>query len=144
MIRTLSTKLIKEESDRIISAMRDNGEPESSVNYDLKTMKLSFPASIMKYLSGQSPVTLSYYDTTLSSSASYRNVFKEILLNTKKKIIAERWRAIPDIELNGDEMRIFKERYLDESHSEGSAPDLDKWAKINSMELIHEGLQNYW
>lgn len=144
IIRNLSVRISREESDRIISAIEDNGEPESSVNYDPKTAKFSFPVNILKYISGQSPVTLSYYDTALSSSASYRNVFKEIRLNTKKKIIAERWRAIPDIELSGEEVRIYRERYMDESRSNGSAPDSDKWVKINSMEKIDEGLQSYW
>lgn len=144
MIRCLSVKLSGEEVDRIILRMKENGEDESSVYYEPKSMKFSFTGSVLKYLDKQLPGTLSYFDSTLSSSASYRNVFKEVRLNGRKKITAERWRAIPDIELEGEEFLIFKDRYIDNSCLSRSVPDSDKWAIINSMESPHEGLQSYW
>ncbi len=143
-IRSLSVKLTKEEVGRITSRMKEDGEPESSVYYEPKSMKFSFTGSVLKYLDKQLSGTLSYFDSTLSSSASYRNVFKEVRLNGRKKITAERWRALPDVEITGEEIQIFKDRYLKESPSERSIPDSDKWSKINSMEAPHKGLQSYW
>ena len=144
IIRSLSTKLSKVEADRITSMMRKHGEPESSALYDSKSMKFSFPGRGLKYFETKVPITLSYYDSTLSSSASYRNVFKEIHLNARKKITAERWRSIHDIELSGDDIMIFKERYLEKTPTNRSMPDSDKWEKIDSMESPYEGLQRYW
>lgn len=144
MIRSLSVKLSREEVERITLRMKENGEPESSAYYEPKSMKFSFTGSVFKYIDKKLPVTLSYFDSTLSSSASYRNVFKEVRLNAKKKITAERWRAMPDFELEGEELSVFKDRYLDKSHLNQPVPDSDKWTSINSMELPHEGLQSYW
>jgi pyruvate formate-lyase activating enzyme-like uncharacterized protein len=144
MIRSLSVKLTREEVDRIALRMKENGETESSVYYETKSMKFSFTGSGIKYIDKQLPVTLSYFDSALNSSPSYRNVFKEIRLNAKKKITAERWRALPDIELEGEELFIFRDKYLDKTHSNPTLPDSDKWVRINSMELPCEGLQSYW
>ena len=144
MIRSLSVTLPGEEADRIVLAAKNNGEPETSIQYDPKSMKLSFTGNVLKHIDMASPVTVSYFDSTLSSSTSYRNVFKEIRLNAKKKITAERWRALPDVELRGEEVLIFKDRYLDNSHLNKSLPDSEKWSKIKSMEAPHEGLQSYW
>ncbi len=144
IIRHLSVKLTKEEADRITSAMRNDREPESSVHYDPGSMKFSFTGNVFKYMDKNIPVTLSYYDSTLNESASYRNVFKDIRLNPGKKITAERWRALPDIDLGGEDILMFKERYLDKSHSNESMPYSDKWTKISSMEEPKKGLQSYW
>ncbi len=144
MIRSLSVKIPGEEADRITLRMKENGETEPSVYYEPKSMKFSFTSSALKYLDIQLPGTLSYFDSTLSSSASYRNVFKEVRLNGRRKITAERWRAIPDIELNEAEIILFKEKYIIGTQPDRSGPDSGKWSRIDSMETPHEGLQSYW
>ena len=65
-------------------------------------------------------------------------------MNARKKITVERWRNLPDIELSGNEVMIFKEKYLDGPITDQSVPDSDRWKKIDLMESSHEGLQSYW
>ncbi len=144
IIRNLSVKIPKEEADRIKSAINAAGEPETSVQYDARSLKFSFSGKILKYIGFKTPVTVSYHDSTLASSISYRNVFKEIRLNAGKKITAERWRALPEIEVSGEDLIIFKERYLDKIHLNRRTPVSDKLAKIDSMESPHCGLKGYW
>lgn len=144
IIRNLSIKLSKEEAERITATIRDNGEPESSIYYDSGSSRLHFTRCAFKYIDKKKPIILSYHDSTIIESASYRNMFKEIRLNKKKSIFAERWRVFSEIELGEEDVMIFRGRYLEESHRDRPLPDSEKWLKINSMEALHEGLQSYW
>lgn len=57
-------------------------------------------------------LSVRYHDTAIRSSVSYRNVFREIRLNVKQKIIIERWPACAEIKLNREDIALFGIRYM--------------------------------
>jgi uncharacterized protein len=144
MIRSISAIIPKEEADKIIAALREDNVPDASFLYEPKSGKFSFKGSILKILAADTPVTISYFDSTLNESTSYRNPFRDIKLNNRKKITAERWRALPDFELYGDEKLFFMDRFLERSTIKTPQPASEKWADIVSMEEPNNGLQEYW
>ena len=144
MIRVLSLNVSPDNAAVIIEGLKRNGEDESIIHYDPKTQRLSFGGRALKYIDIKSDVTATYYDSMLCDAPSYRNMFKSIHLDSGKKITAERWRTVQDIELSYDEFLVFKEKYLNESDRDLSIPDSKKWDRIKVMELPHEGLQRYW
>ncbi len=143
MIRSISAIIPKEEADRIIEILRKDNVADTCFQYDPKSGRFTFKGSILKYLSADIPVTISYFDSSLNDSTSYRNPFRDIKLNSRKKVTAERWRAIPDIELNGDEKLVFMKRFID-GVTNNQIPESQKLAEIASMEQPHRGLQPYW
>ena len=82
--------------------------------------------------------------TPFSESASYRNIFKEIRLNKKRQIVAERWPALPAVDLCEEDGEISRKRYLDGFQHDRQVLKSDNLVNIRSMEIPHEGLQNYW
>ncbi|MBN1904512.1 MAG: radical SAM protein [Deltaproteobacteria bacterium] len=144
MIRTISAIIPKEEIDNIIAAIKEDHEPGKSFFYDPKSERFSFKGQILKYIPVNIPVTISYFDSTLNESTSYRNPFRDIKLNSRKKITAERWRTMPDIELTGDDKFLFLDRFIERSTTKTPQPASEKWAGIASMEEPQMGLQEYW
>ncbi len=144
MIRCISVIIPKEEAERIIEVLRGDHVPDTSFQYDPKSGRFTFKGYAMRYIAADTPVTISYFDSTQNESTSYRNPFRDIRLNSRKKITAERWRAIQDIELNGEERLIFIDRYIDKSVLKTEKVESEKWAAISSMEEPHRGLQEYW
>jgi uncharacterized protein len=143
MIRSIAAIIPNEEANRIITSLKQDHEPDTSFHYDPKSMKFCFKGRILKYIAADTPVNISYFDTTLNESTSYRNPFRDIKLNSRKKITVERWRALPDIELTGDDKFFFMERFLN-GVTNNLVPESLRWSDITSMEKPHNGLQEYW
>ncbi len=144
IIRSLSIKVSPDDAAAVIDSIKKNRLDESTVYYDPKSQKLFFTGHAIKYMAPGADVTIAYYDSMLCDAPSYRNMFKSIYLDSGKKITAERWRAVQDIELDYDEFMIFRNKYLTGSDTGMPAPKTEKWTKINLMEQPHEGLQSYW
>jgi hypothetical protein len=87
-----------------------------------------------------------YHDTAIRPSISYRNMFKEIRLNEKKKVVIERWPVCDEIELDRDDILRFGREYLNTTLavSAGAASNKPQlWNEIEMFEIIRQGLSAY-
>ncbi len=55
---------------------------------------------------------VSYSGTTLKSSVSFQNPFKEVVLNKKKKVVVERQTLEPGLWFEGDQIPEFGHRFV--------------------------------
>jgi len=88
-----------------------------------------------------------YYDTAIRPTVSYRNMFKEIRLNNKKKVVIERWPVSDEIELNLEDILWFGREYLNTDFVTGNkkrSNNPQQWNRIKKFELIWRGLSDYY
>lgn len=87
-----------------------------------------------------------YHDTAIRSSVSYRNVFKEIRLNERIRVVIERWPVCDTIELKHEDIPWFGIIYLNKgSGTKTNLLDRDLLMKfIGQFELIPKGLSEYF
>lgn len=144
MIRHMSVILPEKDAERTIIFLQEKGIKAETVDFDKRSSRLSFTEDALKYIDRNLTLTLSYYDSMLNASASYRNVFKKIRLNNKKEIVAERWPAMPAFELSGDDAVIFRKMCSGDALPDPGGLNSAKWKDINLMENLPAGLQAYW
>ncbi len=86
---------------------------------------------------------VSYYDSRMVQSISYRNVFKDIRLNRNRSIFAERTRASDDIVIPEHQREIFESLVF---RQDVPISDADPEAPINRIlryETVEPDLQDY-
>ena len=107
--------------------------------------KLFFRASLWPLVDFSSfRLLVGYGEAAMRESVSYRNAFTEVKLATGRKVVVERWRTIPDLELAGDDIGRFAEFFLHGEEEGGSAGETVPWADIHRCEFIAAGLQEYF
>jgi pyruvate formate-lyase activating enzyme-like uncharacterized protein len=105
--------------------------------------RLFFNAAIMHLLpAGAGTPGVSYSDSRLVSSISYRNPFKEIQLNRNRSIFAERARASEDMDIPQPLWSGFA-AFLDGGEDAGCADAGEPLGRILRFERIEAGLQDY-
>jgi pyruvate formate-lyase activating enzyme-like uncharacterized protein len=88
-----------------------------------------------------------YHDTSIRSSVSYRNMFREIRLNERQKVIIERWPACDEIELTRGDIVLFGRRYMGMAGVESAGDGNRKSSLMDDLEqfeLIRQGLSDYY
>ena len=88
-----------------------------------------------------------YSGTSLKSSVSFLNPFKEIVLNKKKKVVIERHVEQPGIWLEGEQIRLFGREFIEpktdlSTETPGRMPH-DLLKKIRPFESFTSGLASY-
>ncbi len=87
-----------------------------------------------------------YYDTAIRPSVSYRNMFREVRLNDRKKVVIERRPVCDEIGLTGDDIARFGSAYLNAGgiydNTSGSLSDEED--QIEQFESIRKGLSLYF
>lgn len=85
-----------------------------------------------------------YHDTSIRSSVSYRNMFREIRLSDRQKIIIERWPACDEIELTRDDALRFGRNYMNLKTDKTMADRTQSFFnKTDPFEKIPRGLSFY-
>jgi uncharacterized protein len=159
MIRTLSLAAEPGTVSRIVSGLAHEGGDPSLWSMSLDKNRLLFSHLLLPAIeSAATDVRLSYSIASVLPHLTYRNPFQEVRLTSGKKIVIERSTVFPDIMLDTQEVKLFRE-YL--RGSLGSSADMDmfydkimelggsndrkrKWQKIIHAEGLRSGLLEYY
>jgi len=92
---------------------------------------------------------VSYSSTSLRPSVSFRNPFKEVTLNRKKKVVIERHTEEPGVILEGSRIHWFGHEYINpEIASQGGmtteGPPMEPAERIQRFETFRPGLAPYY
>ena len=143
MIRTLSVQSKPEEMILIAEKLERAGCPRDLWQLASNKTRLYFHESLWKHLDLRKyPPFLSYYAAELRSSLSYRNPFREILLNQRKKVYVERKSVLVDKELKAQETELFEKLFLQKET--GQTAERTGLGEIYELEHIKPGLQEYY
>ena len=115
--------------------------PGNMFEVDSKKCRMSLHESLWHLVDlSKFEVSLAYAEAVLVPALSYRHAFKEIQLNSRMKIFAEKQTRTPAIILSCDEAAVFG-RHVIEKDRTGACPDDQQWV---DYEFIQEGLQSYY
>ncbi len=115
-------------------------------------------AGALPYLKEQNlQVLLNYHFTTLMPSVSYRFPYKEVLLDTRKKMIVEKVQVLRDFHLEphwfdlfaginecNDEEDFYQLLMRESARLQMNDEVLTNWLKIKEYEFMKKGLQAYY
>ena len=91
---------------------------------------------------------IAYSSTSLKPSVSFRNPFKEVVLNRKKKVVIERHTEEPGLFLEGSQIHGFGHEWIRPeaaaSDSLTQSPHLEWVDKIHLFESFRPGLARYY
>ena len=156
LIRRMAIKGETDELENAIEAFRRCGAKEKSWHLNEERNTLSIDQSLLQHIDlKKHSIFLTYYVPILTAAVTYRNVFKEIPLNQKRKVILEKAPKLADKELRGDTAKKLQWFFLRKAYSSDLAPcsseeepDLSREEEglqdILRSECIKPGLQDYY
>lgn len=145
-LRSFSLAGPEERLAAVHNRLSETGVPPESWKYEKAGKRLFFSASLWPAIdmSGCLPM-VSYFTTNLRQQVSYRNPFKEIKLNAKQKLIAEKKTEAKDISISQSLAMEFQRRI---SGADPDSPDrtdrTPDWDLVRDWEEPREGLVNYY
>lgn len=163
LIRNLSIHGNREVIDKNITNLKSRHDSGKLWHFDASRERLYFSAEVRPLidLGGGLSLTVSYHAASLHSALSYRNLYKEINLNERKKVMIERRPTCREITLTGTDITRFDEQIFgydgtngdsnetlnsnttgDNSKQRAASPD--EWETINRSEFITSGLSEYY
>lgn len=146
MIRSMQIKGHPELIQKQAKVLEDSHIDESAWKVNGPGDRLFFNRSCWPHLDFREfSLFVRYHDTAIMPSVSYRNMFKEIRLNERKKVVIERRPVCDEIELTGHDIR-FGEDHLKMTCPEFSGNEREKtapWKGIEKFEFITKGLSTY-
>lgn len=92
---------------------------------------------------------ITYSSTSLKPGVSFRNPFKEVLLNKKKKVVIERHTEEPGIFLDGNQIHVFGHAFISPEIGASHCPPTELLPrelkdKIDLFESFRPGLAPYY
>ena len=90
---------------------------------------------------------VSYSGTTLKPSVSFRNPFKEVVLNKKKKVVIERHTQQPGLLFDGDQIDQFGHTFIQPDMNFPVDPgtlNRDLMGGASPFEIFRPGLGDYF
>lgn len=90
---------------------------------------------------------VAYSSTSLKPSVSFRNPFKEVALNRKKKVVIERYTEEPGLFLEGHQIHTFGHKFISPKGGSSPAmenPPLELPDAIHLFESFRPGLAPYY
>lgn len=135
-----------EELQATIRAFTENGGQQGSWHLSDGEDTLFVNQSLLPYIDfRERSLFLSYYVPILTPTVTYRNTFKEVNLNHKRKVFIERVTVLKEKELRGDSVNEFRSLLRGEEVQDKDEPsepsDLEE---IMEMEAVVPGLQEYY
>jgi pyruvate formate-lyase activating enzyme-like uncharacterized protein len=148
MIRSLHVKGHPQQIQTQVEHLKKMNIDESSWELSDKGDCLFFNPACWPLLDFKNfSLIIRYHDTAMMPSVSYRNMFKEIRLNERKKVVIERWPVCDEIALNGLDIAWYGRAFLNETDSvgidfRGEKPQIGN--VIDKYEKIPQGLSDYF
>ena len=143
-IRSLCLSGKADDIKKQIDRFRLGGFDEGSWAVNASGDRLSFSRHLWGLIdfSGMH-LSVGYHEALILPTLTYQNPFREIRLNKNRKIVVEKMRSGPQIELSGDELPVFEEIAFNST----SIPAWDNVGHIEEIcrhEHIPSGLQEYF
>jgi hypothetical protein len=147
-IRTMSVmgdeKIIRSLHGTLISKKTDPMMWRTAKSFD----QLFFNAALWPWMDFTGVrLKVSYSSTSLRPSVSFRNPFKEVTLNRKKKVVIERHTEEPGVILEGSQAHWFGHEYINPEIACGmtiEGPPMASADKIQRFETFRPGLAPYY
>ncbi|MBI9091079.1 MAG: radical SAM protein [Desulfobacterium sp.] len=125
-------------NDRLVSAGCDPGRWQVPGKGD----RLLFGSSLWEHMDFNGlGLAVSYFNTALRPTLSYRHPFKEVELNPGKKVVIERRAAERDIPVASGMIPAFFDRFVNDP---GIPGDPGSMAEVSAYEAFRPGLMEYF
>jgi len=151
MIRSLQIKGHPEQIRKQVKALQESNINGSAWKLDGTGDRLFFNRDCRPHMDFRNfSLLIRYHDTAIRPSVSYRNMFREIRLNERKKIVIERWPVCGEIELTRYDIARFGRMYLNSERggiagdANGKTHSMHDWDEIEQFEAIRQGLSVYY
>lgn len=163
LIRNLSIHGNREIIEKHVTNLKTRDDARGLWHFDSSRERLYFSAEVRPFIDfgGGLLLTVSYHIASLHSALSYRNLYREIDLNGRKKVVIERRPACKEITLSGEDITCFVTHILgtvrrnDDSNemfnkdvarvnSKWRQSSSDAWETIIRSEYISPGLAEYY
>ena len=113
LIRSLSVRGNLKTIDRCAAHLRSRHDTDEMWHLDSSRERLYFNEEVSPLIDMDGlSLVVSYHVTTLRSFLTYRNLYREIYLNEKKKVVIERGPACREIVLTGGDINRFCRQIL--------------------------------
>jgi pyruvate formate-lyase activating enzyme-like uncharacterized protein len=143
MIRKLSIKGTPEEMTAAARRFESIGSPKDHWELSNAQTRLSFHESLCRHIDfTTTSLFVSYSEPRLRSSLSLRNAFREIRLNSKKRVYIEKTGVLLEKELTGETAHGFIKRFV-QKQIDPNAKETGT-SEIDELENIKSGLQGYY
>jgi len=146
MIRTLHIKGHPEQIQKQTQALRQAKIDDSAWKLNIDGDCLFFNLACRPHLDLEKfSVFVRYHDTGMRPSVSYKNMFREIYLNDRKKVVIERWPVCDEMELGGGDFLLSGNECECTKHKEFAEGAIVKSRdQIEYFESMQQGLSAYY
>ena len=143
MIRKLSIKGTSDEMTAEARRFESNGSLKDRWELSNAQTRLYFHDTLCRHIDfATTPLFVTYFEPRMRPSPSFRNAFREIRLNSKKRVYIEKTGVLLEKELSGETAHWFIKRFIQkQSDSTSMEPET---AEIDEVENIKPGLQDYY
>jgi pyruvate formate-lyase activating enzyme-like uncharacterized protein len=146
IIRRSAIKGKPEELQTMIQAFRNRRGQQNSWHLSDSKDTLFVSQSLLPFMDfSKRSLFLSYYVPILTPKVTYRNVFKEVNLNHKRKVLIERVAVLKEKELIGDSIQEFRGLLMGEGVQDWEGlREVSGLEEVMEMEAVRPGLQEYY